>query len=160
MEGNEMTRSRSVVAGALVVLVLPMACGGGAKRLSKEDFIKTWDAICKRDTAKTDQIGSNLPATPAAENLPQFADALDQLVDVGRSEIDDLRAVKPPEQDQATIDGILSHLSDAIDAIERGQKAAADGDLAGFQTAVNEANTALQPANQAATDYGLKECGT
>jgi hypothetical protein len=155
-----MTRSFRCLAGSFVVVGLVMtACGGGAKRLSKEDFIATWDAICKTSNAQSDQIGQNLPDQATQENLSQYADAFSQGIPILKKEVSDLRKVRPPEADQATIDGILSNLDQAISKLEQSQQAAVAGDLAAFTTAIQEASPLIDQANSAAVAYGLKECG-
>jgi hypothetical protein len=159
MEGDAMKTSLRSVTGALVALAVLAACGGGAKRLSKEDFIKTWDAICKTSNAQSDKIGQGLPDQPTQENLSQYADALSQGITILKKEVSDLRKFRPPEADQDTIDGILSNIDQAIAKLEEGQQAAASGDLAGFNSAIQEATPIVNAANDAANAYGFQECG-
>ena len=155
-----MQRSPRIVAVVAVTILLALvACGGGSKRLTKAEFISAWDAICKTDNQKTDAIGTDLPDTATSENLPQFADALQQLVDVGSSEIAKLSAVKPPQEDQATIDKILSQLNEVLGHLEEAQQAASNRDVDSYNAALAKANPPVDAANQAAADYGFKECG-
>ena len=156
-----MPRSPRIVAAlAVTILLSVVACGGGSKRLTKAEFISAWDAICKADNQKTDTIGTDLPDTATSENLPQFADALQQLVDVGRSEISKLSAVKPPQEDQARIDTILSQLNQVLGHLEEAQEAASNRDVDSYNAALDKANPPIDAANQSAADYGFKECGS
>jgi hypothetical protein len=156
-----MRQSRGPLAAVSVWVVLSLAaCGGGSKRLTKDEFITKWDAICTSSDREQSNLGSNLPEQPTQDNLSKFDDYLKKAIPLLKDEIKDLSKPKPPEADQATIDGILSNLNKVVDGLEDAEHAAARGDLDGFNAAGDKVTPNLDAANTAATSYGFKACGS
>ena len=105
-------------------------------------------------------LSKDLPDEPTQANLSQFDTFLKKATPLLRAEVDDLRKPKPPESDQATIDGILSNLDKVVAGLEDAEHAAARGDLNGFNAAGDKLTPNLDAANSAATAYGFKACGS
>jgi hypothetical protein len=143
----------------VVLAVLLSGCGGGVDRLSKAEFIERWDSICETYNDRRDTILEGLPAQPTVENLPQFADALRELVPVVREGIAKLREVQPPEADQAVVDGILADVEENATKLEDAADAAESGDLRAFITSAQSLTDSNQQVEQALADYGFQECG-
>jgi hypothetical protein len=99
--------------------------------LSKQEFISQGDEIC--DTANEELQQANEPS---------------QVADNIQGQIDDLRALTPPEGDEDEITKILDDAQEAVDQI---------GESDSFQGA---GGRQLEQAGQALQDYGFKECGT
>lgn len=149
-------RSARSVAVMVAVLLLS-ACGGGS-RLTKQALITQGDAICKDARSKAEPVGTDL-GTPAQENLAQWGDAFAQLLPIYESMTGKLKALSPPEADQATWDQITGGLDTVVENVRKAKDAAASGDLEGFQTAFTAIVTASGGASTLAGDYGFQECG-
>jgi hypothetical protein len=150
--------SSTALASAIAVAVALSACGG-AKALSKPEFIRQWDAICAKDDQKVAVVYKDLPDQITQDTLPQFAQAVGRVLPIARQEVKDLRNVKPPEADKTTINAILNDLDQDIRALDTGQRAAASGDLDAFNTAGQASSEIEGRANKAAQAYGFKDCG-
>jgi hypothetical protein len=145
-------------AALVIVLALLLAACGGTERLTKEQLVAQGDSICKEASVKADPIGTNL-GNPSAETLPQWSDALGQLLPIYEDLVGKLKALNPPEADQATWDKITGGLDQIVAGIKTAKDAASKGDLAGFQTALAAIDTASGESGQLASDYGFQECG-
>ncbi len=154
-----MSVRRPAALSVLAAAVLLLAACGGSSRLTKAELIKQGDVICKDARAKADPIGTNLGA-PSQDNLSQWADALDQAFPIYQDMTGKLKALSPPEADQATWDQITGGLDKVVAGVKAAKDAAAAGDLAAFNTALQQVATASQGASQVATTYGFQECGT
>jgi hypothetical protein len=153
---------RTIVIGIASGLVLGLAgCGdsGGGGQLSQEEFVKQADAICTDANKQQDAIDvPDLSSQPTDEQLDQFADALDQGVDLTRDQIDELRDLNPPESADAEWGKAVDELDASMDDVEKASGAARDGDTAGLAKSLNDASAKSDSATQRAKDLGLKVC--
>ena len=151
------------VVACVILLALP-ACdgagsdtsdespGGGSSQMTKAEFIERVDAIC----ASTNPLEGVDPP----KNLSEGARFLRRLLPVIRAQLDRIRAVgQPPEEDAATYlewfearDGIVETTADMIEAAEEGD-AAQFGRLALLQQELDA------DADEAARAYGFEVCG-
>src|SRR5919198_2311130 len=100
---------RSAVCRALtalcILLALATGCGsGGEKRLSKEEYARRADAVCRRYNAATRSLG--LP-----QSMPGLAKVADRSLPHLDRAIRDLRALRPPEDEESTARSWLRQLS-------------------------------------------------
>ena len=123
------------------------SCGGGAP--SKASFIAKADAICKAEEAAI----AKLDRTNQAKYLTQGTALL-------RRELADLRALKRPTADRATLDGYLGALATVVDQAQKASRQAAAGDTTGASATFTAAGTAAEGARKTADRYGMKVCGT
>lgn len=157
------------LGGALAVIVIASGCGdsssapvtgvsgasgasgpSGSTALTKAGFIKQADAICAEANSAIDSLTGG--ATTGDESLQAS-----QELDITRSELQSLQALTPPDEGRSTLNDFLSALKDEVDALTQLNSAvAAGGDTS---TADSELASARANAEQAATDYGMKECG-
>lgn len=98
--------------------------------LTKADFVEQADQICADGNAEIGQLQNPSPEDIAA-NIQQ--------------QVDDIRALTPPEGDEQEIADIVDTADDGVQQLE---------DTGKFQKA-----PALQEATQLANQYGLKVCG-
>jgi hypothetical protein len=150
-----MTTSRSIstlLAAAALAATLAACGGGSAHHLSKESFIKQADAICLKGSAA--QSALSQPSSNA--QLPGY---VKRVYAIERGVVSDVRALRPPSGDQATVGSMLDNVDKAL-AFESNVEAAA---ATGNQSQINDAQAMgakyLNQANTAATRYGFKECG-
>lgn len=148
-------RSGGLVAVAIAVAVLAAGCGGGGgggNRLTKEEYITQADAICKAANAKIDALGT--PAT-----LDEIAKLAEQATSIQQQALDDLRALKPPAEDEATLNKAYDLVEQQVTFGKQIEEAAKAGDQAKIQEIVAQVTPINQQADQIAKDYGLVECG-
>jgi hypothetical protein len=131
-------------------VVLVAGCGGGG-RLSKEEYSKRADAICSKYNAKLRALAR--PTSISA--LPAY---VDQALPLARKGDDELRALKPPADEEKTAKEWLDQNDSVVGSMERLRDAAKKGDRAGIQVALNEASSANQSANRLARRLGLGVC--
>ena len=139
------TRGTAVVIG---LALLASACGGSSyKGLSKADFIKQADAICTK---------YNTLATAATKDLNQNSSQAEliaairtKLVPLFAQQQTELRKLKPPKEDRATVKQMIDDAQAAADDINKNTEKF----LAG-----NGSTVLTEKSDKEETAYGLKEC--
>ncbi len=135
-------------AGFLTALLLLLpACGGSDEHLTKAEFVKQGNAICKKgndaiDAAIEEKFGDN---EPEQKELEAFA--TDTLVPNVQNQIDDVRALKEPKDDEDEVNAMLDDAEKALDTIAK-DPSVLTGDEDPFAT-----------VNKQLTAYGLTVCG-
>jgi hypothetical protein len=140
------THSRVLIPLALSA-VLAAGCGSSSddKTLSKSDYIKQADAICAKDNKKLQAAGEKLGNRPSKQQIAQFAK--NDLVPTISSQIQELRALKPPKADQAKLNKLYDEVDRTLASLKSDPaKATRDDPFA--------------HANAGAKAYGLKVCGS
>jgi hypothetical protein len=137
------------VAALLIALVSLFAagCGGGDddKALSKAEYLKQGNAICKKGNDAIDAAGQALGESPTKAQITAFA--TDTLIPSVSTQIKDLRALDPPEEDADTLTALYDDAEAALEKIK-----------ANPETVASE-NDPFADVNKRATAYGLTECG-
>jgi hypothetical protein len=145
---------RRTLAPALITLALILAgCGGGGgdDRLSKEEFIAAADAICTEANDRIDALGE-----PTLENVSEYVTEAEA---ISREQLASLRALRPPAEDEATLNGAYDLIEQQIDLAVEGVEALTSGDQAAFEEIDAQITSIEAEADQIARDYGLQECG-
>ena len=141
---------------ALLVLValLPLASGcgsGGEHRLSKDEYARRADAVCRRYNAATRGLGSpqTMPALArvAARSLPFLDRALR-----------DLRALRPPEDEEAMARAWLRQLALLRSDVVRIRNRARANDARGVRAVVPTATRRNERFIRLATRLGMTVC--
>jgi hypothetical protein len=143
------------LAALAAAVAVAAGCGAGEEgdgRLTKEEFIAAADAICKEANAKLDALGT--PTT-----LEQIAKFAGDAITIQEEALADLKALKPPAADEATINEAYALLDQQLELGRQIEAAAKEGDQAKIQELVGEVQPIDSQADQIAQDYGLKECG-
>ena len=148
--GRERTMATiGTVLGAVTAVwfgafMVASAVAGDSDRLSKSEFLARGNAICAAGTQKMDQAGAAFfTREPTPTQVAAFAAAV--AVPTAQAEIDQLRALKAPTADEATVAALLDKAQQAVDRVR------ADPTLLGRDNGSDEAN-ALARA------YGLTAC--
>jgi hypothetical protein len=136
---------------ALVVVSVAAGCGGGSERLSKAEYAKRADAICTKYNAK-------LKALARPTGISELPGYVDRALPLARKGDDELRALKPPKDEEQTAKEWLDQNDSVVGSMERLRDAAKKGDRGGIQTALNEATSANRTANGLARQLGLDVC--
>jgi hypothetical protein len=142
------------------------ACGSSPPKasISKAEFIRRADAICFTGAKRVSAIPSPNVHYDAAtrQQLPQIAHYLPHIIEELQSEHNGIAALPNPTGGKALITQSLAYLQQYIQLLTYEQKAAAAGNLAGFETLFAQETQADSPvlaANRLARQFGLKICG-
>jgi hypothetical protein len=135
-----------LVAGALLVT----ACGGGG-RLDHHEYTNEVGSVCRRVNVELSRVELR------RLDRPEAADAVDDLVRIGREALDELRSTKPPKGDGAKVDEWLAALEQVLD---QGDYASgllrSDRPLAAFQAAAR-ASILAKRAHELARTFGVPD---
>lgn len=140
----------ALAASLLAAALFAAGCGGGDDSSSDEPaptksaYITEGDAICTASQTEFEAIVKDLPNDVEA---PESQAAItDEVVPLYRDQIEQLRALTPPEGDEEATTEIYDSVDQALDTIE------AD------PSALDDAGT-FEEANTLAIDYGFEACG-
>ncbi len=139
-------------AALAVVAIALLAAGCGDDRLTKEEYIAQADAICKEGNEK-------MLALAVPTGLEEVAELAGQAIEIQEQAVADLRALKPPEADEAILNEAYDLLDRQIEIGKQIQAAAEAADQAKIQELFPQIDSVNRQATQIAKDYGLVECG-
>lgn len=125
--------------------------GGGGESLSKAEYIKMGDQICREGDKEIERSArerfGDAQQQPSRDKLVGFIE--DDVVPNIENQISELRELSPPEGDEDTVNAIYDSADESIEAVkESPEKAVAEG-----------ASNPFAETNKLATDYGFKACG-
>jgi len=132
------------------------ACGGddagGVEAPTKAEWIAAADAICAEDNAE-------LALIPEPQTPEEMGEAGVRATEIQRAGLAEVRALIPPEGDEAAIEEILDAVEAVIDWGAEFIEAVAAGDEAKAGELLHgEGERLTEEAIQLAKDYGLQEC--
>ena len=141
-----------VVAAALVLgLALP-GCGGGSggstTSPAKAQFLQRANAVCAKalqnlDAANQQAFGNHPGSTSAVAAFVEHT-----LVPNVQSQVNELRALKPPPGDAAAVNKILDTAQADVNTAKQDPSTLANN------------QPVFKDATQLASDYGLEACGS
>ncbi|MBJ8346099.1 hypothetical protein [Antrihabitans sp. YC2-6] len=145
-------RSR-IIAVPLFALCVAVATGcssdsssdAKAEAPTKAEYITSADNICKELETQFDEDTKDLDPSNEAD----LADFKDAIVSGLREQLVKLRALTPPEGDAQTVDAIYDEVEAGADKIDN---------LSPDE--IGQGDNPLEKADELATDYGMKECGS
>lgn len=142
---------RVLVVGVLVAgALLAAACGAGG-RLDHHEYTKEVGHICRRANVELSKVELH------RLNGPEAADAVDDLVRIGRGALDELRSTKPPKADGAKVDEWLAALEQVLDESDYATTLLrSDHPLAAFQAAAR-ASVLAKRAHGLARTFGVPD---
>jgi hypothetical protein len=136
----------------VLALVLLAGCGGGGgKRLSREEYVSKADAICGKYNQQTKALSN-------PSNLTELAAVADKTLPILDNALKDLRKLKPPVDEQATVDKWLDQVANLKGDLKDIRDKAKSNDMQGVQAVVPKAQEHNNRSNQLATQLGLKVC--
>ena len=135
--------------------------GSGAP-LTKAAFVSKANAICKsvNDASTKLTPPTSDPTKVTANDLPAWNQFLLKVIPYGQQQQSQLKALTPPAADQATVAGIIAKGDQVLADVQALQQAAAAGNVNAFKTAFTQSENDGNAADQAATSYGLTQCGS
>ncbi len=150
----------------LVLIVVAVAGGGGdedsgsittdegastpgvATPLSKDEFIQEGDAICEETAISIASLSDGDEEQLATDELS-----------LTEAQLDSLRSLTPPEEDQATLDDFFAAHEDLVAGLESKVAATRDADTTASTNADTDISLAQDELLDAAEAYGFEECG-
>jgi hypothetical protein len=150
----------AAVAALVALAALVAGCGSGDETtdatvtLTKAEFIKQGDAICKKGNA---EIEAGFEDFSEANDIPQNQEpSKAQGVEIVETVIvpsikqqgEEIRALGAPEGEEKQVEDLLDSLDAAVSEAEEDPEAL-----------FGENSDPFADANQQATDYGFKVCG-
>jgi len=144
----------------LALAVFAAGCGGSddgddstsTASITKSEFLAQGNAICKKGNQ---EIDSDFESFAKKHDLKQNDGLTDAeateaseeiLIPNVQKQVDQIRALGPPEGQEAQVDAILSAAQKGIDELEKDP------------TAIQGNNDPFAEANKLAKDYGLTAC--
>ncbi len=154
-------RAIAIAAGLLVA-----GCGAdGGDPLTKAEFVEQANAICQTSADEAEPIVEAIFAglgegDPSVDGtiFVRWADAMDELVPLFEQQLDDIRALEPPADDQEFIETLLADQRAAIAEFDRLIDAAAAGDVTA-RAALDSDDDLFDDIDRRAREYGLTVCG-
>ena len=144
----------ALLAGVMAIAIVAAGCGGSdSDSLSKAEYIKQGDALCKKGSGEIEkevetyarENNISLKSEPSEEQLEAISE--DVVIPAVQSQLDGLKDLGTPSEDEAKSNEVL----DALEAgIEKGEE-----DPGAFV----EGKGTLGKANELAEEFGFKVCG-
>jgi hypothetical protein len=146
-------RRPNAIVATLSLAALLAGCGS---KYTKSDFVARADGICTN--AVRDIRSLNSPAATAGQELRGLSQYLAKVLPIVQSEASQIRALKRPREDQATLGRYLAAQAAVVAEYRRLAAAAKRGNAQGVASA--EARLRSNPVATLAAQYGLHDCGT
>jgi hypothetical protein len=122
---------------------------GTTTALSKDEFIDEADDICEESAVAIENLASDDPEQLARQELSTV-----------EGQLDSLRSLAPPEEDQDELDDFFAALEDLVDALDTRALALERADDTAASEAESDISAAETELADAADAYGFTECGT
>jgi len=135
----------------VVALGLLAGCGSSGQRLTRDEYASQADAICQRYKQKTDALSR-------PTSLAELATDSDQLLPLLHAARGELRALRPPAEEEATANAWLDEFDVTIDDVKKIRDKAKAGDRAGVAAVARPALRRDRRANELATQLGMTVC--
>jgi hypothetical protein len=138
------------LSAALAASLALGACGGSA--LSKDEYVKQADAICKSFDAKQKKL-------PQPKSISDFADLTKKAKPLIEDQIKQLRGLKAPDSIKKQTNQAYDLLDQQVPKLDELSAAAKKNDTAKIQQVAVSAGKLSAQANAKAKEIGLKVCG-
>lgn len=138
----------------LLAVVFAGGCGSNSssgERLTRKQYAAKTDAICSKYTRKANALAK--PAT-----LSDLVDVSDQVIPLLHDARGELRALRPPQNEEATANAWLDEFDVIVNDVEKIRDAAKKNDAAAVQAAATPALQHDRHANDLATQLGMTVC--
>ena len=158
-------RIATIGVGVILAAVGIGACGGSDdggsdEPLTKDEYIAQADQICADATAENESLEAEFSSAYDAGDFEAAADSLAEANDGLQSAFDEVEALEPPEEDQATIDEWLSLSQEQLDQGSEVVDAVRSGDQAAIDEVIGESDDLQQRSDAIADEYGMTDCGS
>jgi hypothetical protein len=134
-----------------VLVLLPLLAGCG--RLTKKEFIKKADAICRQTNVEADKV-----PIPSKTDIRATADYLRSNSKLLIGQADRINNLSPPKQDEPRLRDVFNRQRDALTQLQTAANQYQLGDPETAQTTVNNAGSVLIVVRQDLQAYGFQDC--
>jgi hypothetical protein len=143
----------AVLVGALLVAgaIAVTGCGGGSKRLSKEQFAAKANALCTAFNAKVKAVGN--PQTVA-----DLTAAVEKLLPLDKKLVADFAALKPPADEEKTVKRLIQLGNEQSTRIEKMLAALKANDMATVTKLTTEGDANDKESKTLFRQIGVTEC--
>jgi hypothetical protein len=141
----------TVVLLALGAVLLLSSCGGGSKRLTKEELAVKMNALCAVFNKKVDAVGE--PTT-----IQGAIASLNKLLPVYEKILADMESLKPPADNEADMKQIVSLGNKQVDGVNAMIDALKKNDMATFNKLGNESDASDKKTDPLFNKMGATEC--
>ena len=121
-------------------------------RLSHREYVAAADAICAEANAELDGL-----AEP--ESLDELAELFRQAIEIQENEIDQLRALQPPDEDNDKANRAYDLLEQIVGIVKGAQESVVAGDVAALNALDQQIDPLQSEADQIARELDLQVCG-
>ncbi len=105
--------SKAGVAVTAAITLLAACSSGGSSRLSKPEYVRRADAICRQANKKAGAVPAPDQHEPTAQEK-----AIGEIIVIQRAAVVDLRHLAPPEADKATLGKWLGLVNQTVDQMQ------------------------------------------
>lgn len=144
----------ALLAGVVAIVAVVAGCGSsdGSSSLSKAEFIKQGDEICKSSSKQIEteagEFAEQNNVNTSKPTKKQQEEVIEEVVAPGlRSEAEELEALGTPKEDGDKAEAVLGALDSGVSEIE------------GEAAVVLGSNNPLEKASKLADEFGFKTCG-
>jgi hypothetical protein len=136
----------------LLALLLAAGCrgGGDSKPLTRDQYAAKADAICAKYKQQL--------KVPRVSSMSELAASIDKTSPVLAKALDEIRKLKPPANEQATVDGWLSQVENLEGDLKEIRDKAKSNDMPGVLNGLSKATSHNAKSRQRATQLGMKVC--
>lgn len=140
-----------IALGVVCLALLAAGCGGNdSTSLTKAEFIKQGDAICKEtDKSQNQKIRAYLAENP---KTPSTKANTEKVISVAfpqiKAEVEELAALDPPSGDEEEIEAIVAGVEEGLEEAEKNP----------VSTNKTGAGNPFDEVGKLARKYGFKEC--
>lgn len=133
--------------------MLGAGCGEDTEQLSAEELVSRGDEICKQGEERFAEIQQEPPANPT-----EAREQTEELVEVARDELNELRNLRPPDELREPYDDYLEARGSALELLEQGRDAAEGKDAEGYAEAQAQAAADQPKRSKLAQAVGFEVC--
>lgn len=144
----------ALLAGVVAIVAVLAGCGGSSdsSSLSKADFIKQGDEICKSSSkqieTEAEEFAEENDVDTSKPTKKQQEEVIEEVVAPGlRSETEELEALGIPKEDGDKAEAVLTALDSGVSEVEDEAAVVLSG------------NNPLEKASKLAGEFGFKTCG-
>lgn len=151
-----MKESRPIITVGVLLIVAAIVlggCGGGGDRLTKEEFAAKVNQLCLDNRKKTEALGAPKGTAATVKMLRKYNALFGKMVA-------DLKKLRPPNDEQAAVDRLLTIAGDQLDIVDRMITAAKKNDSELFYELVKEGDATDNESNRIFRRLGITACKT
>jgi hypothetical protein len=145
----------SLYGGLMLIAILTVGfvaagCGGGDDNLTKAEFLKQGNEICKKGSQQIDKEAKKVFTSnqePSQAEFNKFVTGT--VIPSTQGQIDDIRDLNPPSDDEDQVNAILDSAQAALDKTKQDPTLLQGGK-----------NDPFKKTNQLSKAYGLTVCGS